>query len=172
GLTAQMAKMLGATVFGTVSTEAKAEVARANGVDHAIIYTEQDFEAEVKRLTNGRRVDVVYDSVGKTTFDKGLNILRPRGMMALFGQSSGTVPPIDLNVLNPKGSLFVTRPSLGHYVAKREELLWRAGDVLRWIDEGKLKVRVDKVHPLADAAEAHRALESRQTMGKLVLAVS
>jgi NADPH2:quinone reductase len=172
GLTAQMAKMLGAQVFGTVSTAAKAEVARANGVDHAILYTELDFEAEVKRITNGRGVDVVYDSVGKTTFDKGLNILRPRGLMALFGQSSGTVPPIDLNVLNPKGSLFVTRPSLGHYVANRAELLWRAGDVLRWIDEGKLKVRIDKAYPLADAAEAHRALEGRKTMGKLVLAAS
>jgi NADPH2:quinone reductase len=172
GLTVQMAKMLGARVFGTVSTEAKAEVARMHGADHAILYTQEDFEAEVKRLTDGRGVDVVYDSVGKTTFEKSLNSLRPRGMMALFGQSSGPVPPFDPNILNGKGSLFLTRPSLGHYTSTREELLWRAGDVLRWIDDGKLKIHIGKVYPLADAADAHRDLEARRTTGKLVLAVS
>jgi NADPH2:quinone reductase len=172
GLVAQMAKMAGARVFGTVSTEEKAKVARENGVDEAILYTHQDFEAEVKRLTGGRGVDVVYDSVGKTTFDKSLNSLRPRGTMALFGQSSGPVPPFDPNILNGKGSLFLTRPSLGHYLLTRDELLWRAGDVLSWIDSGRLKLRIDQVLPLAQAAEAHRLLESRKTTGKLVLTVS
>jgi NADPH:quinone reductase len=172
GLTAQMAKMRGARVFGTVSTEEKARIARENGVDAAIIYTEQDFEAEVKRLTGGRGVDVVYDSVGRTTFEKSLNSLRPRGLMALFGQSSGPVPPFDPNILNAKGSLFLSRPSLGHYVATREELLWRAGDVLGWIASGKLKLRLDRTYPLAEAAAAHRDLESRKTAGKLVLAVA
>ena len=136
GLIVQMAKMKGARVFGTVSTEEKAAIAREHGADEAILYTEQDFEAEVKRLTGGRGVDVVYDSVGKTTFEKSLNSLRPRGTMALFGQSSGPVPPFDPNILNGKGSLFLTRPSLGHYVLTRDELLWRAGDVLGWIASG------------------------------------
>jgi NADPH2:quinone reductase len=172
GLTAQMAKMLGARVFGTVSTEEKARIARANGVDDTILYTQQDFEAEVKRLTNGRGVDVVYDSVGKTTFEKSLNSLRPRGLLALFGQSSGPVPPFDPGILNAKGSLFMTRPSLGHYVATRDELVWRAGDVLQWLDSGKLKVRIDHTYPLADAASAHRDLESRKTTGKLLLIVA
>jgi NADPH2:quinone reductase len=172
GLTAQMAKMLGARVFGTVSTEEKARIARENGVDDAILYTQQDFEAEVKRLTNGRGVDVVYDSVGKTTFEKSLNSLRPRGLLALFGQSSGPVPPFDPGILNAKGSLFMTRPSLGHYVATRDELLWRAGDVLQWLDSGKLKVRIDRTYPLAEAAAAHRDLESRKTTGKLLLIVA
>jgi NADPH:quinone reductase len=172
GLAAQMAKMVGARVFGTASTEEKAKVARENGVDEAILYTQQDFEAEVKRLTGGRGVDVVYDSVGKTTFDKSLNSLRPRGTMVLFGQSSGPVPPFDPNILNGKGSLYLTRPSLGHYVFTRDELLWRAGDVLSWIDSGRLKLRIDRVLPLAEAAEAHRLLESRKTTGKLVLTVS
>jgi NADPH2:quinone reductase len=131
-----------------------------------------EFDSEVKRLTGGKGVDVVYDSVGKTTFDKSLNSLRPRGMLALFGQSSGSVPPFDPNTLNGKGSLYLTRPSLGHYLLTREELLWRAGDVLRWIEEGKLKLRIDRVYPLADAAAAHRDLEARRTTGKLVLAVS
>jgi NADPH2:quinone reductase len=171
GLIVQMAKMLGARVFGTVSTEQKAQIARGHGADETILYTQQDFEAEVKRLTGGRGVDVVYDSVGKTTFEKSLNSLRPRGMMALFGQSSGAVPPFDPNILNGKGSLFLTRPSLGHYVAAREELLWRAGDVLSWMDSGRLKVRVDRTYPLADAAEAHRNLEARRTTGKLVLTI-
>jgi NADPH2:quinone reductase len=172
GLTVQMAKMLGARVFGTVSTPEKAEIARQNGVDEAILYIQVEFDAEVKRLTDGRGVDVVYDSVGKTTFDKSLNSLRPRGMLALFGQSSGSVPPFDPSILNGKGSLYLTRPSLAHYLLTRDELLWRAGDVLRWIDEGKLKIRIDRVYPLAEAAQAHRDLEGRRTTGKLLLAVS
>jgi len=172
GLAVQMAKMLGARVFGTVSTEAKARIVRGHGADEAILYTEQDFESEVKRLTGGRGVDVVYDSVGKTTFDKSLNSLRPRGMMALFGQSSGPVPPFDPSILNAKGSLFLTRPSLGHHLLTREELLWRAGDVLGWIDSGKLKLGIGGTYRLADAAQAHRDLESRKTTGKLLLAVA
>jgi len=172
GLTVQMAKMLGARVFGTVSSEEKARVARESGADETILYTETDFESEVKRLTGGRGVDVVYDSVGRATFEKGLNCLRPRGLMALFGQSSGVVPPFELNVLNGKGSLYVTRPSLGHYVLTREELEWRAGDVLKWIDEGKLKLRIGRTYPLAEAAQAHRDLEGRKTTGKLLLRVT
>jgi NADPH2:quinone reductase len=171
GLIVQMAKMLGARVFGTVSTQAKAEIARSHGADEVILYTELDFETEVRRLTAGRGVDVVYDSVGKTTFDKSLNCLRPRGLMALFGQSSGPVPPLDPGVLNTKGSLFLTRPSLGHHLLTREELLWRAGDVLGWLDSGKLKLRIHHTYPLADAAQAHRDLESRKTAGKLLLSV-
>jgi NADPH2:quinone reductase len=169
GLIAQMAKMRGALVFGTVSTEEKAAVARENGVDDVILYTRTEFDAEVRRLTNGRGVDVVYDSVGKSTFEKSLNCLRPRGLLALFGQSSGPVPPFDPSVLNGKGSLFLTRPSLGHYVATRQELLWRAGDVLGWIASGKLKPRIERAYPLADAAAAHRDLEGRRTAGKLLL---
>ena len=168
-LIVQMAKMLGARVFGTVSTEAKAQVARAAGVDEAILYTQQEFDTEVKRLTAGRGVDVVYDSVGQSTFDKSLNCLRPRGVMALFGQSSGAVPPFDPNILNGKGSLFLTRPSLAHHLLTREELLWRAGDVLNWIASGKLKLRIDRTYPLAEAAAAHRDLEGRKTTGKLLL---
>ena len=171
GLTAQMAKMLGARVFGTVSTDEKAQVAKGNGVDEAILYTQQDFEAEVKRLTDGRGVDVVYDSVGKTTFEKSLSSLRPRGMLALFGQSSGPVPPFDATILNTKGSLFLTRPSLAHHVLTRQELLWRAGDVLSWVASGKLKLRIDRTYPMAEAAAAHRDLESRKTAGKLLLTV-
>src|ERR1017187_1859078 len=152
GLIVQMAKMLGARVLGTVSTEEKAQIARAHGADEIILYTRQDFEAEARRLTGGRGVDVVYDSVGRTTFDKSLGSLRPRGTLALFGQSSGPVPPFDPNILNGKGSLYLTRPSLGFYVQTREELLWRAGDVLDWIDAGKLKLRIDRTYPLADAA--------------------
>jgi len=169
GLIVQMAKMLGARVFGTVSSEEKAQVAREHGVDEAIIYTKTDFAAEVKRLTGGRGVDVVYDSVGKTTFEQSLNCLRPRGLVTLFGQSSGAVPPFDLNILNGKGSLYVTRPSLGHYLLTREELLWRAGDVLQWIAEGALRLRIDRTYPLADAPAAHRDLEGRKTAGKLLL---
>jgi NADPH2:quinone reductase len=176
GLIVQMAKMLGARVFGTVSTEAKAQVARDSGVDEAILYTQQDFEAEVKRLTQGTPsgpgVHVVYDSVGKTTFYKSLNCLRPRGLLVLFGQSSGPVAPFDPNILNGKGSLYLTRPSLAHYLLTREELLWRAGEMLNWIAAGDLKVRVDRTYPLAEAAAAHRALEGRQTAGKLLLTVS
>jgi NADPH2:quinone reductase len=171
GLVVQVAKMLGARVFGTVSTEEKARIACESGADETILYTQQDFEAEVKRLTGGRGVDVVYDSVGKTTFEKSLNSLRPRGMLALFGQSSGVVPPVEAATL-AKGSLFLTRPGLPHYLLTREELLWRAGDVLKWIDAGKLKINVSRVYPLAEAAQAHRDLEGRKTAGKLVLSVS
>jgi NADPH2:quinone reductase len=169
GLIVQMAKMRGARVFGTVSTEAKAEIARQHGADEAILYTQDDFEAAVKRLTGGRGVDVVYDSVGVTTFGKSLNSLRPRGLLALFGQSSGPVPPFDPSILNGKGSLFLTRPSLGHYVLTRDELLWRAGDVLGWVASGTLKLRIGGVYPLAQAAAAHRDLEGRKTTGKLLL---
>jgi NADPH2:quinone reductase len=172
GLLVQMAKMLGARVFGTVSTEEKAKIARGHGADEVIFYTQQEFDVEVKRLTGGRGVDVVYDSVGKTTFEQSLNSLRPRGMLALFGQSSGPVPPVDLNILNGKGSLYVTRPSLAHHVLTREELLWRAGDVLKWVAAGKLKLRIDHAYPLAEAAAAHRDLEGRKTAGKLLLTVS
>jgi NADPH2:quinone reductase len=169
GVIVQMAKMCGARVFGTVSTEEKARRAREAGADEVILYTQQDFEAEVKRLTNGRGVDVVYDSVGKTTFEKSLNSLRPRGLMASFGQSSGPVPPFEISLLNAKGSLYLTRPSLGHYTATRDELLSRAGDVLNWVASGKVKIRVDRTYPLAEAAAAHRDLESRRTAGKLLL---
>jgi NADPH2:quinone reductase len=168
-LLVQMARRIGARVFGTVSTEAKAQLSKEAGADEIIFYTRQDFEAEVKRLTGGRGVDVVYDSVGATTFDKSLNCLRPRGMLALFGQSSGPVPPFDPNILNAKGSLFLTRPSLAHHCVTREELLWRAGDVLGWVSSGELKIRVDHAYPLAEAAQAHRALEGRHTAGKLLL---
>jgi NADPH2:quinone reductase len=170
-LLVQMAKALGARVIGTVSTEAKAQLARDNGADETIRYTELDFEQEVKRLTGGRGVDVVYDSVGKTTFDKSLNCLRPRGMLVLFGQSSGAVPPFDPNTLNGKGSLYLTRPSLAHHVLTREELSWRAGDVLGGVAKGTLKLRIDQTFPLANVADAHRALESRGTAGKLLLRI-
>jgi NADPH2:quinone reductase len=168
-LIVQMAKMLGARVIGTVSTEAKAELAKAAGADEIIFYTRQDFETEVKRLTEGRGVDVIYDSVGQTTFLKGLNCLRPRGMMALFGQSSGPVAAIDPGVLAAKGSLFLTRPSLAQYAAGREELVWRAGDVLSWIQSGSLKIRVERTYQLAEAPQAHRDLEGRKTSGKILL---
>ena len=168
-LLCQIAKMRGARVIGTVSTEEKAKLAREAGADDVILYTTQDFEAEVKRLTGGQGVHVVYDSVGKTTFDKGFNCLRPRGMMALYGQSSGPVGPFDLQVLNAKGSLFVTRPSLNHHVAGREELVQRAGELLGWICDGKLKLRTEFEFPLKDAPQAHRALEGRRTTGKVLL---
>ena len=168
-LLCQMARMRGATVIGTVSTEEKAALARAAGADHTVIYTKTDFEAEVKRLTGGVGAHVIYDGVGASTFDKGLSCLRPRGMMALFGAASGPVPPLDLQIINTKGSLFVTRPSLNHHIATREELMERAGDVLGWIRDGKLKLRLEHEYPLADAAEAHRALEGRRTTGKILL---
>jgi NADPH2:quinone reductase len=168
-LIVQMAKMLGARVFGTVSTQEKAQIARQAGADETILYTSQDFEAEVKRLTAGPGVDVVYDSVGQSTFDKSLNSLRPRGVLALFGQSSGPVPSFDPNILNGKGSLFLTRPSLAHHLLSRDELVWRAGDVLDWIASGKLKLRIERTYPLAEAAAAHRDLEGRKTAGKLLL---
>lgn len=168
-LLVQIAKRAGATVYGTVSTEEKAELARKAGADVVIRYTEQDFEAEVRRLTDGKGVDVVYDSVGVDTFEKSLNCLRPRGLLALFGQSSGPVPPVDLQILNSKGSLFVTRPSLGHYILDRSELISRAGDIFMWIKDGELNVRIDRTLPLSEAAEAHRLLQGRQTMGKVLL---
>jgi NADPH2:quinone reductase len=168
-LLVQMAKRRGARVFGTVSTEAKAALAREAGADEVILYTQTDFEVELKRLTDGRGVDAIYDSVGQTTFDKSLNCLRPRGYMVLFGQSSGPVAPLNPQILNAKGSLFLTRPTLVHYIATRAELLARAGDVLGWIVAGELKLRIDSEFPLAEAAEAHRKLESRATSGKLLL---
>ncbi len=168
-LLVQMAKMRGATVYATVSTEEKAELARSAGADHVIRYTEEDFLEAVQRLTDGQGVHVVYDSVGAATFDKGLDCLTLRGAMVLFGQASGPVPPFDPQILNQKGSLFLTRPSLGHYVATRHELLHRAFDVLEWIGAGELELRIDRVFPLAQAAEAHRYLEARQTKGKVLL---
>jgi len=168
-LLVQMAKMRGARVFGTVSTQAKAELARQAGADVVILYTEQDFLDVVRRETNGRGVDVVYDSVGASTWEKSLDCLRPRGMMVSFGNASGPVPPFQPLVLSQKGSLFLTRPTLGHYTATREELLWRAGDVLTWVQDGRLKLRIERVYKLEEAAEAHRALESRATSGKLLL---
>lgn len=168
-LLVQLAKQLGATVIGTVSTEEKAQLALEAGADHIIRYTEADFEAETKRLTEGQGVEVVYDSVGQSTFDKSLNVLKPRGYMVLFGQSSGKVPPFDPGVLGAKGSLFITRPSLFHYIAKRDDLLWRAGDLFKWLEAGQLRLRIDRQLALAEAAEAHRLLESRQTAGKVLL---
>ena len=168
-LLCQIAKMRGATVIGTVSTDEKAALAKQAGADHTILYTKTDFEPEVKRLTGGLGAHVIYDGVAATTFDKGINSLRPRGLMALYGQSSGPVPPLDLQILNARGSLFVTRPSLNHHIGSREELLQRAGDVLGWIRDGKLKLRLEHQLPLADAAEAHRALEGRRTTGKILL---
>ena len=165
----QIAKQLGATVIGTVSTEAKAKLAKEMGADHLILYTQSDFLAEVKKLTDGRGLDVVYDSVGQTTFDKSLDCLRPRGYLVLFGQSSGPVPPFDPGKLAAKGSLFLTRPSLPHYTLERSELLQRANDVFNWTATGKLKVRIDKTFPLAEVAEAHRQLEGRKTTGKVIL---
>jgi NADPH2:quinone reductase len=168
-LLVQIAKRAGARVIGTVSTPQKAELAKQAGADAVILYREQDFEAESCQLTAGRGVDVVYDSVGKDTFDKSLRSLRPRGMLVLFGQSSGAVSPMDPQTLAAKGSLFLTRPTLGHYTATREELLSRANDLFAWVKRGELKVRIDRTFPLADAAEAHRALESRGTTGKVLL---
>ena len=165
----QVAKRRGATVIGTVGTEAKAELAKQAGADHVILYTQSDFLQEVKRITGGAGVHVVYDSVGQTTFEKSLDCLRPRGCLALFGQSSGPVPPFDLGKLAAKGSLFVTRPTLLHYMSDRRELLERAGDLFNWIASGNLKLRVEKTFPLAEAAEAHRQLEGRRTTGKVIL---
>jgi NADPH2:quinone reductase len=170
-LLVQMAKKLGARVFGTVSTEAKAEAARRAGADVVIRYTEDDFESVVRRETGGHGLDVVYDSVGKTTFEKSLRCLKPRGLLALFGQSSGPVPPFDPQELAKGGSLFLTRPSLAHYALTRDELLARASDVFSWMAKGELTVTIDRTLPLVEAGEAHRLLESRKTSGKLVLRV-
>lgn len=168
-LLTQVAKLIGARVIGTVSTDEKAALARTAGADHAIRYDRVDFEAELKKITDGHGVEVVYDSVGRATFEKSLNCLKRRGMMVLYGQSSGPVPPVDLSILNAKGSIYITRPSLAHYTSTREELNSRAADLLKWIAQGKLKVRIDRTFPLREAAKAHQALEARQTTGKVLL---
>jgi NADPH2:quinone reductase len=168
-LLVQMAKKIGARVIATAGTEEKAQLAREAGADECIVYTQADFEAETKRLTNGKGVHVVYDGVGKATFDKDLEVLRPRGYLVLFGGSSGAVPPFDLIKLSQKGSLFITRPTLAHYTATREELELRAGEVLGAIAKGELKLRIHKAYPLAEAEQAHRDLEGRKTTGKLLL---
>ena len=170
-LVVQMAKMLGARVIGTAGSPQKAEVARKAGADEVILYNEQDFAAETKRLTGGAGVDVVYDSVGQSTFMKSLDSLKPRGMMVSFGNASGAVPPVEPLLLTQKGSLYLTRPSLANYIVTREELDWRAGDLFRWLAEKKLTLLVEHVYKLADAAQAHRDLEGRKTTGKLVLIV-
>ena len=168
-LAVQMAKMLGAQVIATVGSEEKAAVASASGADDVIVYTQQDFEAEVKRITGGKGCHVVYDSVGKATFDKSLNCLRPRGYMVLFGQASGQVEPLNPQILNQKGSIYLTRPALGAYIATRDELLWRANDLFTWMAAGKLEVRIDQSFPLSQAAAAHTYLEGRNTKGKVIL---
>ena len=168
-LLVQMAKRIGARVIATAGTEEKAQLAHEAGADECIVYTQADFEAETKRLTDGKGVHVVYDGVGKATFDKDLEVLRPRGYLVLFGGSSGAVPPFDLIKLSQKGSLFITRPTLAHYTATREELELRAGEVLGAIAKGELKLRIHKSYALAEAAQAHRDLEGRKTTGKLLL---
>lgn len=168
-LTQIAAKIIGARVITTVSTSEKAELSREAGASDVILYTKQDFTTEVKRLTGGKGVDVVYDSVGKTTFEGSLNCLRPRGLLALFGGASGPVPPFDLIQLSTKGSLFVTRPSLWHYIATREDLEWRARDVLGWVANGDLRLRMEHVYELADAAHAQMDMEARKTTGKILL---
>ena len=168
-LLVQMAKKIGARVIGTAGTPEKAQLARDAGADECIVYTEADFETETRRLTDGKGVNVVYDGVGKATFDKDLNVLLPRGYLVLFGGASGAVPPFDLIKLSQKGSLFITRPTLLHYIATREDLEWRAGEVLQMIVKGDLKVTIHKSYPLEEAAQAHRDLEGRKTTGKLLL---
>ena len=168
-LLCQIAKLRGARVFGTASTEEKAQLAREAGAEEVILYTREDFEAAVKRLTEGAGVQVIYDSVGKTTFAKGLSCLAPRGMMVLYGQSSGPVGPFDPQVLSRSGSLFLTRPTLAHYIATRDELVARAEEVMDWVRQGKLALRIGHEFPLAEAAEAHRQLEARKTTGKVLL---
>ena len=168
-LLCQIARQRGARVIGTVSTEAKAELARKAGAHEVILYTQQDFVAETKRLTDGAGVQVIYDSVGKTTFLQGFDCLAPRGMMVLYGQSSGPVEPFDPQMLNQKGSVFLTRPTLRHYTVTRAELLERADQVLGWVGDGSLQVTIGGEFPLAEAARAHRELESRRTTGKLLL---
>ena len=168
-LLTQMAHRIGARVISTVSTAEKADLSREAGASDVILYTQQDFVAEVKRLTGGKGVDVIYDSVGKTTFEGSLNCLRPRGLLALFGGSSGAVPPFDPTQLSSKGSLFLTRPTLWHYIATREDLEWRAKDVLSWVADGTLKLRMEHDYPLTEAAQAHAEMEERKTAGKLLL---
>jgi len=167
-LLTQIAKKMGARVIGTVSTDEKAKLAKEAGADEIIIYTKQDFEEEVKKLTDGSRIEVVYDSVGKTTFEKSIKCLKNRGYLVLFGQSSGPVQQLDLKLLY-EGSLFITRPSLKYYVTNREELLQRTNDLFQWIRNGELKLRIHNEFPLSEAKEAHKELESRKTMGKLLL---
>jgi len=168
-LLVQMAKNIGARVIGTAGSEEKARLAREAGADEVILYNQQDFETETKRLTNGKGVDVVYDGVGQSTFEKDFDVLRPRGYLVLFGGASGAVPPFDPMKLTQKGSLVLTRPSLAHYIATREELEWRANDVLNMIASGKLKLRISRTYKLEEAAQAHRDLEGRKTTGKLLL---
>jgi NADPH:quinone reductase len=168
-LLVQLAKHIGARVIGTVGVQEKVEPARRAGADEVIVTAEADFEIETKRLTAGHGVDVVYDSIGKTTFDSSLNCLRPRGYLVLFGQSSGAVPPVDPQILNSKGSLFLTRPTLAHYIATREELEWRTGDLFSWIGAGELQVTIDRDYPLEQAAAAQVALAGRGTSGKVLL---
>ena len=168
-LLCQIAKLRGARVLATVSTEEKADLARRAGADEVILYSKEDFEAEVKRLTGGKGLQVVYDGVGRTTFEKGLGCLAPRGMMVLYGQASGPVGSIDPQELSARGSLFLTRPTLAHYILTRAELVARAGDVFGWIRDGKLMLRIEREFALADAASAHRALEGRETTGKVLL---
>jgi NADPH:quinone reductase len=165
----QIAKMLGARVIGTVSTEAKAQIARAAGADVTINYTQQDFAVEVRKLTGGKGANVVYDSVGKETYERSLNSLAPLGCLVIFGQASGPVPPFDTAVLNAKGSLSLARPSLTHNVASQADVAWRAGDLFCWIEASKLEVRIGKSFSLANAADAHRELESRRSTGKIIL---
>ncbi len=168
-LTVQMAKIAGAIVIGTVGTEAKAQLAQEHGADYTVLYKDVDFVGEVKKITGGQGVHVVYDSVGKSTFHQSLDCLRPRGMMVSFGQSSGAVGLIDPLLLSQKGSLFLTRPSLGQYISDPDELRWRASDIFRWIEEARLRVNIFKTYPLCEAASAHRDLEGRGTTGKLLL---
>jgi NADPH2:quinone reductase len=168
-LLVQMAKLAGATVIGTCSTKEKAELAMSHGADHVVLYGEEDFVAKAKEITGGKGVDVVYDSVGKSTWEKSLDCIRARGMMVTFGQSSGAIGAIDPLTLMQKGSLFLTRPNLANYLSDAQELQWRSSDIFGWIGEGRLKVHIHKIYPLADAASAHRDLESRQTTGKLLV---
>ena len=171
-LLVQIARRRGARVIGTAGSEEKAGLARAAGAEEVIVYTRQDFAEETRRLTGGEGLRVVYDSVGRDTFLAGLGLLAPRGMMVLFGQSSGPVEPMDPQLLSRNGSLFLTRPTLGHYIATREELLWRAGELFGWMAAGELEVRIGAEYPLEQAAEAHRALEGRRTTGKVLLRMS
>ncbi len=168
-LLCQIAKMRGARVIGTAGSREKAEIARQAGANEVILYREQDFATATRQYTAGKGVHVVYDTVGKDTFEGSLNSLAPRGMMVLVGQASGAVPPMDPQVLNRKGSLYLTRPTIRDYIATREELLWRAGEVLGWVADGKLRLRVDRTYPLAEAAQAHQVLADRQTAGKVLL---
>jgi NADPH2:quinone reductase len=168
-LLVQMAKRIGARVIGTAGSGEKAKVAREAGADHVIVYTQEDFEAETKRLTDGKGVHVIYDGVGKSTFDKDLNVLRPRGYLVLFGGASGPVPPFDPMRLSQRGSLFLTRPTLPHYIETRQELEQRASDLMNMIAVGELKLRIDHTYPLSNAQQAHRDLEGRKTTGKILL---